>query len=100
MKLLGPVACIGFNFFKIQGDNQKFYDMLMMIMYYVVFQTQGIFDQFYSTQSNKYRDEILNSGRAPFFLGLCLFMLFLCEPNNYTGVGSLFVYPIYTDHNI
>ena len=74
--------------------------MMMMVIYYIVFFSQGIFDQFYSPQSNKYRSEILNSAKAPFFVGLGLFMIFVCEPSNYTGTGSIFVYPIYTDHYI
>ena len=48
MKFLGPITCIVLNFFKITGDDQKFYDMMMMVIYYIVFYTQGVFDQCYT----------------------------------------------------
>lgn len=100
MKFLGPITCIILNFFKISGDDQKIYDMLMMLIYYIVFYTQGIFDHCYTAQSNKYRSEILNSAKAPLFFGLIATLIFACEPSNYTGTGSIFVYPIYTDHYV
>ena len=74
--------------------------MFMMVIYYVVFYTQGIFDQLYSAQANKYRTELMNTAKAPLLFGLLLFLIVLCQPSNYTGTGSIFVYPIYTDHYV
>jgi hypothetical protein len=48
----------------------------------------------------KQRAVIMSSIAAPFlFIGV-VFFLVLCMPTNYTGTGSMFNYPLYSDHGI
>lgn len=71
-----------------------------MMIYYILFYAQGLFDQVHRQQSLKQRELIMDSIAAPFLFFGVVFFLILCMPTNYTGTGSIFNYPLYSDHQI
>ena len=100
MKLTGPLACICMNAFKRTDDPQDSYSWILMILYYSLFFSQGLFDQICLHQVVPLRSKLSRSIVAPFlFLG-GVFIMCATAPSNYTGTGSIFLYPIYSDHGI
>jgi len=45
MKLAGPLASICMNQFKRTDDSQTAYTLALMLLYYCLFFSQGLFDQ-------------------------------------------------------
>lgn len=71
-----------------------------MMLYYTLFYAQGLFDHVHHEQILKQRGQIMNSIAAPFLFVGVVFLAILCMPSNYTGTGSIFNYPLYSDHQI
>lgn len=72
------------------------YGFLISINYFVIFHTQGIFDQIYDDLSAIHvREELSKSLLAPLAIGIWFFLYSLTAPTNHSDVGFMFYYPIY-----
>jgi hypothetical protein len=97
VKLLGPIASIGLNFFKRPTPGPDIYGFLMMVHYHAVFMSQGIVDGLYAKQIHKHAKNCKSSPILP-FIGLGTIVLYsFTSPMAYDDIGFIFFYPLYTD---
>ena len=100
IKLVGPLGSIMLNMYKMQTSNMNLYHIFLMINYDAIFFSQGVVDMCYWKQMKKSRDVIGDSTMAPVSIVLFLFMYSLTSPMNYSNMGHLFFYPLYTDFSM
>lgn len=78
----------------------QLHHLLMMVNYNAIFFCQGLCDQLYFKQMLRTRSRIGKTSLTPILLLCGLFIYALTSPQNYTEVGFLFFYPLYTDFTI
>jgi hypothetical protein len=69
-----------------------------MINFDAVFFSQGVLDMCYFKQMLKSRSKAAQTSLAPISVGLAIFCYALFNPLNYTDMGHLFFYPLYTEY--
>lgn len=69
-----------------------------MINFDAIFFSQGVIDMCYWRPMVLGRKEIADTFVAPLFVGFCIFTYSCTSPMNYTNMGALFFYPLYSDY--
>lgn len=98
IKLVGPIGSICMNLWKTQTRNMNLYHIFLMINYDAIFFSQGVIDQCYWKKMVKNRSELADSALAPIAVVAFLFMYSLTSPMNFSNVGHLFFYPLYSTY--
>ena len=71
-----------------------------MVNFDAIFFSQGVVDMCYWKYMVKKRGELAESMMAPFAIVGFLFIYALTCPTNYSEMGHLFFYPLYTDYTL
>lgn len=74
------------------------YHIFLMINYDALFFSQGVIDQCYWRKMVEARKEWGSTIIAPLTVLFVVFMYAITTPMNYTNLGHLFFYPLYTDY--
>jgi len=69
-----------------------------MINFDAIFFSQGVIDMCYWKPMVKARRELADTVLAPLGMGMFIFLYACTSPMNYTSMGHLFFYPLYTDY--
>ena len=85
MKLVGPLACIVINQFKYQTRHEGFYQVLMMIVYFLLFYSQGVIDNTWSRQMENKRNQLAETLVAPLGFFLIVVLFGITTPHDTTG---------------
>jgi len=94
-KLIGIVGVCCMHPFKRETPNGDLYGLLMMLLYYTIFQAQGCIDKFYSQSISDQLKSIEDSSAAPFAPIVLVFVNALVSPMS-DDTGFVFYYPLYT----
>jgi hypothetical protein len=98
IKLIGPIGSVLLNLYKVQTKDMNLYHIFLMINYDAIFFSQGVVDQCYWRKMVQARKEWGNTVLAPVCVVFFLFMYSITSPMNYSNMGHLFFYPLYTDY--
>ena len=100
IKFVGPIGSICLNLFKVQTKDVPLYHIFLMINYDAIFFSQGVVDMCYWKEMSKKRSELGETMLAPISIVFFLFMYSITSPMNYSNMGHLFFYPLYSDYNL
>jgi len=100
IKLIGPIGSVLLNMFKLQTKDMNLYHIFLMINYDAIFFSQGVVDMCYWKQMAKKRSELADTALAPVAIVSFLFVYALTSPMNYSNMGHLFFYPLYSDFSL
>ena len=100
IKFVGPIGSICLNLFKVQTKNVNLYHTFLMINYDAVFFSQGVVDMCYWRSMIKSRKSIADSAWCPVIIVGFIFVNSLTSPMNYSNMGHLFFYPLYTSYTL
>jgi hypothetical protein len=95
IKLIGPLASIALNYWKVQTKKQDLYHIFMMINYDAVFFSQGVVDMCYWKDMLKKRSELAETALAPCAVVFFILVYSITSPMVYSNMGHLFFYPLY-----
>ena len=71
-----------------------------MVNFDAIFFAQGVIDMCYWIEMTKTREEMMKSLFAPASVLLWCLTYAITSPQNFTGVGFIFFYPLYTKYYI
>lgn len=98
IKVIGPIGSICMNLWKTQAKEQNLYHVFLMINYDAIFFSQGVIDMCYWRKMLKARGKVTETVATPLIIFLTILMYAICSPMNYSNMGHLFFYPLYTDY--
>lgn len=98
IKLLGPCGSIALNVWKNQAKDQNLYHIFLMINYDAVFFSQGVVDMCYWKKMLKTREGLSETALAPCAVVFGLLLYSVTCPMNYSNMGHLFFYPLYSQY--
>jgi hypothetical protein len=98
IKLIGPIGSVCLNMYKVQTKDMNLYHIFLMICYDAIFFSQGCVDMCYWRRMVKARREWGDTMLAPVSVIFFIFMYAITSPMNYSNMGHLFFYPLYSDY--
>jgi hypothetical protein len=100
IKFIGPIGSICLNLFKVQTKDINLYHIFLMINYDAIFFSQGVIDMCYWKPMTKKRASMGDSVMAPIAIVMFLFIYAMTSPMNYSNMGHLFFYPLYSTYGL
>uniref|UniRef100_A0A7S3FVQ1 Uncharacterized protein n=1 Tax=Strombidium rassoulzadegani TaxID=1082188 RepID=A0A7S3FVQ1_9SPIT len=94
--LIGPLTHLGFNQFKYGTDEKSMYSASMMTFYHTVFFSQGMLFGVWRKEYFKAMQEMQDSVFMPFMVTFSVMAFSVTQPGNYSDVGFMFFYPLYS----